>query len=101
MLSFFKRHSGLFEIYYCTEIVLTNSKEEIETKFYQNENHFSSTAPHLLRAPTCIKPDEFYAPSTASMSLSRIHLYHLISTARRQKDHSGRQLDSRSVTNKK
>ena len=55
----------------------------------------------LLLAPNCIKLDEFYAPSTASMSLSRIHLYHLISTARRQKDHSGRKLDGRSVTNKK
>ena len=53
-----------------------------------------------LRAPTGIKPDEFYAPSTASVSLSRIHLYHLISKARRQTDHSVRQLVSGSVTNK-
>ena len=44
----------------------------------------------LLCEPTGIKPDKFYVPSTASMSLSRIHLYHLISKARRQTDYSVR-----------
>ena len=35
-----------------------------------NETNITSRQPGLtiLRAPTCIKPDDFYAPSTASFS---------------------------------
>ena len=99
-LWFLKRHSDLFEIYY----VLRSYSYTQKRKLKQLINQTNITSRQLgfthLRAPTDIKPDEFYAPSTASVSLSRIHLYHLISKARRQTDHSVRQLVSGSVTNK-
>ena len=97
--------SNAIRVYLKYIIVLRSYSQTQKRKLKQNFIKTKITSRQLcftlLRAPNCIKPDEFYVPSTTSMSLSRIHLYHLISKARRQKDHSGRQLDCRSVTNKK